>query len=621
MKLVRKLFLATFFFFLTCIILFYTYAFLDKLSLEKQRNNITIYDHNGQVMYETNFKRSMHWTAIEDIPTFIQDAFVKVEDKRFYYHPGIDPIRITKAFLTNVLHGNVRQGGSTITQQYAKNLFLTNEQTFSRKLQELTYAVRLEMQYSKQDILEGYLNTLYFGHGVYGISAAASYFFDTDLKDLSVSQVAMLVSIPNGPSLYSPYINENQATKRQQLILHIFLKENIINQKTYEQAINEKLIYSTHDTNEQQNIQQYYVDSVIQELLQLNIDTDQELKIYTYYDQKAQQALHNAIQSNLTQDTTNELETAAMITQPFTSGILAIMGGKDYTLSQYNRALYANRQVASTIKPLLYYCALTQGFTPATQFVSQKTTFRISDTEQYSPSNYADLYANDEISMINAIALSDNIYAVKTHLFLGIDTLHQMLLKFHIDQSTPTVSQALGTVNMSLLELSSIYTTFASEGIYAKPTFIQSISNEDEELYVHQVDHKQLLDRDTTLVLNQMLRAPFDIKNKNFTIPSMYGYEPNTMMAAKSGTSNWDSWVMAFNPEYVIGIWCGFDDNRELDKTYYTIDKQIFKDTVNALYSQQEGPWYQLSDNLIEKKVNPVHAEEDKSGSSYWFFK
>lgn len=621
MKLFFKYLCYLTFIILTGFILLYTFAFFDRLSLDAQRNNISIYDQHGQVMYESNFKRSMQWTAIEDIPTFIQDAFVTVEDKRFYYHAGIDPIRISKAFLTNLAHGNIRQGGSTITQQYAKNLFLTNEQTISRKLQEIWYALRLEMQYSKQDILEGYLNTLYFGHGIYGISAAASYFFDCDLQDLSTSQVAMLVAIPNGPSIYSPYINLKQATNRQQLILQIFLKEQLIPQDTYAQAIKQPLLLASHDTTTKQDIQQYYVDAVLQELLQMQIHTQQELHIYTYYDPDVQASLHTAIQTNLTQDTENELETAAIITQPFTSGILAMAGGKDYTLSQYNRALYANRQIASTIKPLLYYCALTQGFTPSTQFVSQKTTFRISDSEQYSPSNYADLYANDEISMINALALSDNIYAVKTHLFLGIETLHTMLQKFHIQQSTPNVSQALGTVNMSLLELSSIYTTFASEGLYSKPVCIQSITNEQDELYVHQPQHEQLLDRDTTLVLNQMLRAPFDIKNKNFTIPSMYGYEPNTTMAAKSGTSNWDSWVMAYNPEYVIGIWCGFDDNRDLDKTYYTIDKQIFKDTMNALYPTQSGPWYQLSDALVEKSVNPIHGNEEKDGSTYWFFR
>ena len=203
--------------------------------------------------------------------------------------------------------------------------------------------------------------------------------------------------------------------------------------------------------------------------------------------------------------------------------ILAIAGGKDYTISQYNRASQSSRQVASTIKPLLYYCALQQGFTPATQFTSQKTTFRLANNETYAPSNYDDQYANAKISLINAISLSDNIYAVKTHLFLGEDTLHQALLDFDIKQSQPNPSEALGTVNMNLLELSRIYTTFASEGLYVKPTMISSVTSDDKILYEHKTTPKRMLQRNETLLLSQLLTSTFDIRNKGcllYTSPS-----------------------------------------------------------------------------------------------------
>ena len=221
MKWFRRIIFGSIFFILTAFILLYTYAFIDRLPLDEQRKNITIYDCNGNVMYESNFKKNMQWTSIDDIPEFIQDAFISVEDKRFYYHAGFDPVRIIKALSTNLVHGDILQGGSTITQQYAKNLFLTNEQTVSRKIQEFFYATRLEMQYSKKDILEGYLNTAYFGHGIYGIQSAAHYFFDSDMKDLSVGETAMLVGIPNGPSIYSPYLHKENAIKRQHLILKL----------------------------------------------------------------------------------------------------------------------------------------------------------------------------------------------------------------------------------------------------------------------------------------------------------------------------------------------------------------------------------------------------------------
>ena len=177
MRIVRKLILGSIFLILSLLLAVYIYAFVNRLSLDEQRKNITVYDINGDVLYESNFKKTMKWTDLDDIPQFIQDAFVSVEDKRFYYHAGFDPFRMSKALITNLVYQDIRQGGSTITQQYAKNLFLTNEQTLSRKIHEFFYATRLEMQYSKADILEGYLNTIYFGHGIYGIHAASEYWY------------------------------------------------------------------------------------------------------------------------------------------------------------------------------------------------------------------------------------------------------------------------------------------------------------------------------------------------------------------------------------------------------------------------------------------------------------
>lgn len=597
----------------------YTYALFDRLSLDEQRKNITIYDVNGDILYESNFKKNMKWIDIDDIPTFVQDAFVSVEDKRFSYHAGFDPIRIAKALGTNLLHGNISQGGSTITQQYAKNLFLTNEQTVSRKIHEFFYAARLEMQYSKKDILEGYLNTIYFGHGVYGVSAAADYFFDKKLNQLTIAETAMLIGIPNGPSIYSPFLHKDNALKREHLILDVLEHNHVITSEEKKKAYAEPLKLSTDVNIKTYGIDEYYIDAVIQELDKLHVDLSKEVHVHTYYNPDVQLKLQEAVNKNV--DMNDELEVAGIITQPFTGNVMAMVGGKDYTISQYNRAIYSSRQVASTIKPLLYYCALQQGFTPATQFTSQKTKFMITDTEEYSPSNYGNVYANGKISMINAIALSDNIYAVKTHLFLGVDTLHNALLDFHIRQSNPNPSEALGTVNMSLLELSRIYNTFASEGLYTKPALIDQITSGNETIYKRDIAPKRLLQRDETLILNQMLRSTFDIRNHTYTFPSMYGHEPDVTVAAKSGTSDWDSLVMGFNPEYTIGIWSGFDDNRPLNKKYYTVSKNIFKDTFNGLYEHSTGVWYQPSDNLEVRHVNPVSGQEESNGSIYWFKK
>ena len=250
---------------LTALILIYTYAFLHPLKLDEQRSNITIYDVNGNVMYESNFMKNMTWTDISEIPQIIQDSFVSVEDKRFYNHVGFDPIRMGKAVLSNLRSKDIIEGGSTITQQYAKNLFLTNEQTWSRKIQEFFYAARLEMQYGKDEILEGYLNTIYFGHGVYGIKSAASYFFGKEMQDLSIAQLAMLIGIPNGPSIYSPYISMENAVERQHLILQVLEHNGIITEEEKNNAMQEKITLVNHE-NDQQGYDEYYINAVIQDL-------------------------------------------------------------------------------------------------------------------------------------------------------------------------------------------------------------------------------------------------------------------------------------------------------------------------------------------------------------------
>lgn len=619
MKTLKRIIFALVFFTLTILVLLYGAAYIDTLSLDEQRKNITVYDKNGDIMYESNFKKDMKWTSIDEIPEFIKNAFVSVEDKRFYYHAGFDPIRICKALITDLKQGSIVEGGSTITQQYAKNLFLTNEQTLSRKAEELYYSARLEMQYSKDEILEGYLNTVYFGHGIYGVNAAAHYFFDKEMKDLTTAQVAMLIGIPNGPSIYSPFLHPDNALKREKLILGILYHNGLIDQKEYDLACEEPLTLSSREETQTSGIDEYYIDAIIAQLNTMHIDLNQEIEVDTYYDPDAQRALSNAIKDNTSAE--NELEVAGAITQPFTGNILALAGGKDYTISQYNRAMYSSRQIASTIKPLLYYCALQQGFTPSTQFLSQETRFQLGEHDEYQPANYNHQYPNQKISMINAIALSDNIFAVKTHLFLGVDTLHQALLDFDIKQSIPNASEALGCVNMSIVELSRIYNTFASEGLYIEPSMIAKISSKDNVLYERKIEPKRLLQRDETLILNQMLTATYDIKNKTYGLPSMYGSNPKVKVGVKSGTSDWDSWVMGFNPEYTIGVWSGFDDNRDLNKEYYPISKNIFQQTFNALYEHKEGVWYQPSDNIVIKQVDPITGLDSSNGSLYWYLK
>lgn len=601
----------------SAILLIYTYALIAPLSLSEQRHHITLYDRNGDILYESNFGEDMEWTDLEDIPQQVQDAFVAVEDRRFYLHMGFDPIRIVSA-LRNNMHSDTLQGGSTITQQYAKNLFLTNEQTLQRKIEEFFYAVRLEMHYSKADILEGYLNTLYFGHGIYGISEASSYYFGKDMDELSAGELAMLVGVVNGPGAFSPYLHYENAISRQQTVLQVLKDEQVIDEAAYEEAMNEELVILDHRDDEQEDdIRAYYIDAVLAELSAMNLTKDQ-LDVYTYFDPQASRALYLSLQENLGSD--SEMQAAAVILEPFTDHILAMAGGKSYTESQYNRALHAERQIASTIKPLLYYCALQQGFTPSTTFISQPTTFQLGDNETYAPGNYGDQYPYREISMINAIGMSDNIYAVKTHLFLGTQTLQHALAQYGIT-ADDNASLALGTVSLNVCELASIYNSFASEGLYAQPQLISGIRSKETWIMQDETQMKQLLKRDETLMLSQLLTATYDPNNITYAYPSMLGSAPDVPTAVKSGTSDWDSLCAGYNPQYTLVIWSGYDDNRTLEKADMSHARKIFQATFDRLYEGREGPWYERPDTLEERRVDPVSGEPSSQGSVYWYKK
>lgn len=601
------------------ILIFYSCAFFIPLDIENRKENLTLYDQNKTVIYESNFKKELSWNELEEVPVHVRDMLISIEDQHFYHHLGFDPMRILKALITNILEWDIVQGGSTISQQMAKNLFLDQSQSVSRKLKELFYAVQMEMQYDKDTILEYYINTLYYGHGVYGLVNASEFFFGHSLDECSIAQIAMLIAIPNGPSLYSPLINEEYANQRKDLILSLLYQRNIMDDISYKSALDEELTYIHNITDDKDA---YYIQGVLDELKVLSesysFSLDHGVHVLTYLEPDIQNILHESIQKNQPLD---ELEVSAVILKPFSNAIVAIQGGKDHTISEFNRVLYAKRQAASTIKPLLYYTALSSGFEPSTTFLSTKTTFKIDETTSYAPTNYNDLYPSREISMINAIAMSDNIYAVKTHLFLGMDTLSQSLEAFGIE-AQPYPSLALGSIDISLLDLTKIYNTFASLGYYYVPSFIEAVYSESGEvLYETDTQKKRYLNQDTTLILNQMLTSTFDIKNKTVSFPTMYGYKPKVMTAAKSGTSDSDSWVIGFNPQYTIGVWCGFDDSRFLDKTYYTVSKHIYQDTFNLLYPDSISIWYEKSNDIKEMTVDPITGKNSLLGSRYWFKK
>ncbi|HIU13069.1 MAG TPA: PBP1A family penicillin-binding protein [Candidatus Fimiplasma intestinipullorum] len=604
------------------VVLLYGIAFLAGKPEIGIAQSLEMVDRDGETFYVSINDSTSEWVTLEEVSPYFIDALLDTEDQYFYWHPGFDLIGIARAAMIDLKNMNLNQGASTITQQYVKNLFLTNEKSWTRKFKEAFLTMQVETHYSKDEILEGYLNTVYFGHGCYGLEAASQYYFSQSSQSLNLSQASLLAGMVNGPELYSPIKNPELAKERQSVVLNAMKNNGHINELEYEATLASPIELQVQDQEDENVTEGYYVDYVKSELARLGFDDEQYrsqgLKVYTTMDTELQLTLSRSITKYLGED---ELQNAVVCLKPYTSEILALSGGNNYQDSQYNRALYAKRQMASTVKPLLYYDALANGMDPLTTFMSEKTTFQLANHETYSPQNFNDAYPNQEITMINALATSDNIYAVKTHLFLGTNQLAQSLKDFGFSEVKDNASLALGTVDTSILQLAGMYNTFASEGMYQEPYAITRIENRNGEvLYTHQEKTEEKLDQDLCLVMNQMMTATFDASLVGYATPTMLSFKTDQTFAAKTGSSDWDSWVVGFNPEILVGIWTGYDDMSPFPEEHKTVAREIFRDLTSFYMEGQEDVWYQPTANLVQVPIDPANGTLDPNGSIYWFY-
>ncbi|MCD7892479.1 MAG: penicillin-binding protein [Erysipelotrichaceae bacterium] len=596
----------------------YLLAYIIEAPDVGEQQYIKLYDNQNNLYYSSY--QSDYVTLNEVSDDFI-NAIIAIEDHRFYEHKGFDIIGIARAIKVNVFSDDI-QGASTITQQYARLMYLTNEKTWNRKLNEAFLAIRLEMHYDKDTILEGYINTVYFGHGIYGISKASKYYFDKEPSELDLNEASMLAGVINGPEYYSPFNDMEAAKERQLLVLDAMVTYGYIDENTANDAYETAFVLNDHASKTIENSYAYYKDTVLDELDELGFLTDsyisQGLNVETSLDVSIQDTLEDTVSEAL--EGMDELEVASLIVD-HNANVLALVGGTDYTTSQFNRATSSSRQIGSTMKPLLYYIALENGFTPITKFKSEATTFQLENGETYSPSNFNDKYANDDITLAQAIAVSDNTYAVKTHLFLGENALVNFLNQFGYTHISPHPSLALGTLNTNIYELASPYVTISNEGIYNDIHTITKITNNNGDiLYEYTPTNQQLLNQDTCLILSQLLTSPFHEEFSTYASATMVNYQVNTTFAVKTGTTAYDSLCIGYNPNYTILSWCGYDDNREMTlQTQTRIPKILFQTMAN--YLQEDDIWYEPTDSIEQVPIDPITGEYDESGLIYWFKK
>lgn len=595
-------------------------------------NSVFLYDNNEKVFFQGNDEKE--WVSLDDISSYVVDATIYTEDKNFYKHHGFDFLRILKAFYINLTSGATRQGASTITQQYAKNLFLSFDKTWKRKWDEMWYTIKIESTYSKDEILEGYLNTINYGHGMYGIENASNYYFGKSAKDLSLAEATMLTGIPKSPSNFSPLVDFDAAKERQLLILKLLVENDIITESEKDKAYNEELKFLGEKERDDLTTVMYYHDAVMDELESIDSipksysDTS-GLKIYTNLDLDLQKKVEENIQESIPDD--SKIQTSVVLMNPDTGGVLALIGGKDYNESSFNRATDSLRQVGSTMKPYLYYAALENGFTSSSSFTSEETTFVFNDQEDYTPQNYNKTYGNKPISMGTAIAYSENIYAVKTHLFLGGDALINVARRVGITSKLENVpSLPLGTNEINILEMAAGYSTFANLGNKVSPHFIERVEDSDGTvLYEAKNSKEAVLNPSITFILNNLLTATYDSDYIDYNYPTAIGLAPKLThkYALKSGTTETDNWNIGFNNNIVCAVWVGYDDNQTLQTSEYKYAQDIWYKSIEY-YERNITPgdeWYDMPKNVSAVLVEPISGrlatDTDKKKKMMYFIK
>lgn len=613
-----------FFIFLICMTGLYTYAYFSPKLQLTNIGQMYIYDNENTLVYQGS--GTSEWVNLEDISSYLIDAVISVEDKNFYKHQGFDYLRIAKAMALNIKNKSIVQGASTISQQYIKNMYLDFDKTWSRKIEEAFLTLELEVHYEKDEILEGYLNTINFGAGNYGVMNASQYYFNKNVSDLTLEEAIILAGIPKNPTHYNPVTHYEDAIKRAKVVALAMLNNNKIDQDTYDHLFLEPVeIYGKRDSNNLQMLM-YYQDAVLKELETLKgiptslLDSG-SLKIYTNLDLDAQAKLEESILNTVTDP---DLQVSGILIDPNTGAVEALTGGMDYSVSQYNRALQSKRQVGSTMKPFLYYAALENGMTSSSTFYSEQTNFVFSNNKVYSPSNYNDIYANKDITMAAALAYSDNIYAVKTHLFLGEDVLVDTAKKMGITGDLqPNPSLALGTSELNMFDFAHGYTTIASGGYETDNFFIRKVEDlEGNVLYEHKNKKKLVLNSNYTYILNEMLTNTSNANFQDYTVPTALSISSkmSRKYALKTGTTNTDYWTVGYNKDALLMIWLGYDDAKDITSDASRWAKNIWVETIEDYLRDKDTDWYETPPNIIGVLEDPVTGEQTNNSNATIFY-
>jgi penicillin-binding protein 1A len=529
---------------------------IQSLEIPKRPPTIEIVGFDGSVLAQRGEMAGAN-VALKDLPPYLPKAFIAIEDRRFYSHHGIDPYGILRAAVTNVLHRGVSQGGSTLTQQLAKNLFLTQERTLSRKLQEAELALWLERKHSKAEILELYLNRVYFGSGAYGVEAASQRYFGKSARNVSLTEAAMLAGLVKSPSRLAPNRNPDGAEKRAQTVLAAMADSKFITEAQAQIAIAHPAISVKPAGAGTVNYVADWIGEVLDDLIG---QIEQSIVVETTIDPKLQSVAEAAVIDELAAKSVKfNVSQGALVAMSPDGAVRAMVGGRNYAESQYNRAVTAKRQPGSAFKPFVYLTAIEAGLTPET--IRQDAPL---DVKGWKPENYSHEYFGP-VTLTQALAMSLNTVAVRLGLEVGpknvVRTAHRLGISSKLEANA---SIALGTSEVSVTELVGAYAPFANGGLAISPHVVTRIKTLDGKVvYLRQKDEpNQVIEPRNVAMMNVMMEETL------ISGTARKAEIPGWVAAGKTGTSQdfRDAWFIGYTSNLVTGVWLGNDDNSPTKK-------------------------------------------------------
>ncbi len=560
---------------------------LEKLERIDPEMATVVYSADGEVIHSF-FTFNRTFTPYEKIPPYVIDALISTEDRDFFNHWGINLSGIARALLVDLMHFDFKQGASTITMQLARNLYFGHAQTIKRKIKEALTAIQIERTYSKEEILSMYLNITFFGNNAYGIRAAAKRYFDKEVEDLNVQEAALLIGVLKGQTYYSPIRHPERSLRRRNVVLSMMMENGKLTKAEFDSLKQLPLGLNITDPYKMK-VAPYFTEHVrrklnqLQDSLGVNIYED-GLRIYTTLDTRIQKYMEMAvakhidkIQERVRRQSTfiklkeelgdsafqslSTVQLAFVAIDPHTGHILAMIGGRDFNKSKWNRVTQMMRQPGSAFKPFLYTAAIDNGYSPASEYPDLPSVEFNPDSTRWTPQNYSGTFSGKMVTLREALRRSLNSVAVR----LIADITPQVVIKYAREMgiSTPLPpysSLALGSADVIPLEIVSAYGIFANNGVHVYPISILKIEDRNGNvIYSAHPKMKEALSPETTYIMNDMLQT---VINRGTGVRARTVFKFYKKAGGKTGTTNsyTDAWFIGFTPDIVAGVWVGLDD-------------------------------------------------------------